>query len=275
MKWTCKANTPLLDELKAKMPEASKTTLRQMLKSERVFVDGKVIKKNIPLNQGATCEVGNRKIYEGDLEIYYEDEDIVVVNKPEGLLSVATKKEPFQTLHAKLKERYKRVWPVQRLDKKTSGVLVFALNHEAKEGLKEQFMEHSIVREYRAIVVGEIPKSGVWKHKLVEDGNLKMHVTHGKGLYAETHFKVLSRKKSRSFVSFRLKTGKKNQIRVQASHMGCPIWGDVKYGGKEMQAERMYLHAHLLKFSHPITGEKMEFTSPIPFGLNKDFDTIG
>lgn len=268
MKWSCKTNHTLLDELLSKMPEASKTTLRTMLKDERVIVDGQIIKKNIAIAIGAQIELGQKKIYDNDLEIYYHDDDIVVVEKPDGLLSVATKKEPFLTLHAKLKERYGRVWPVHRLDKKTSGVVVFALNHEAKEGLKEQFMNHSIVREYRAIVVGDIPKQGVWKHKLVEDGNLKMHVTTGKGLYAETHFKVLKSKKDRHFVAFKLKTGKKNQIRVQASHMGCPILGDNKYGNQEVKSERMCLHAHKLEFNHPITGEKMSYVSSIPFGIN-------
>lgn len=256
------------------MTDASRTTLRQMLREERVAVDGEFVKKNIDLDVGAEIELHQKKTYETDLTIYHLDEDIVVVEKPHGLLTVATKKEPFNTLHNKLKDLYGRVWPVQRLDKETSGVLVFALNVEAKEKLKEQFMDHAVYREYRAVVHGDIPKKGVWKHQLVEDGNLKMHVTTAKGLYAETHFEVLEKKDSLSFVSFRLKTGKKNQIRVQASHMECPILGDKKYGNSQVKCERMYLHAHKLGFKHPVTGKKMSFTSSIPFRLNELFGSI-
>ena len=274
MRWKCQKKHSLLDELKCKMPEASKTTLRQMLREERVLINNEFAKKNIDLNPGNIIELGQKKTYETDLTIYHLDEDIVVVEKPHGLLSVATKKEPFNTLHNKLKDLYGRVWPVQRLDKETSGVLVFALSIEAKEKLKEQFMDHAVFREYRAIVHGDIPKKGTWKHQLVEDGNLKMHVTNVKGLYAETHFEVIDTKDPLSFVSFRLKTGKKNQIRVQASHMECPILGDKKYGNLQIKCERMYLHAHKLGFKHPITGKNMSFTSSIPFEINDLFGSI-
>ncbi len=267
MKWICRQNQTLLNDLAEKMPEASKTTLRSMIKEGRVKVDGAVTKQNISLTQGAACELSGKKIYDTDLEIYYDDDDIVVVNKPEGLLSVSTAKELHNTLHMKLKKKYSRVWPVHRLDKETSGVLVFALNHAAKEGLKKQFIDHSIEREYRAIVVGNIPDKGIWRHHLVEDGNFRMHITDSTGLYAETHFEVLDREDDLALVRFMLKTGKKNQIRVQASHMGFPILGDKKYAERELRSTRMFLHAHKLHFNHPITKKKMSFNSPIPFSI--------
>ena len=267
MRWICQNEHTLLDELALKMPQASKSTLNKSIKDERVVVDECVTKRNISLSKGAKCEFKVKKKYIDDIEVYYEDRDIVVVEKPEGLLTVATSRELFFTLHAKLKKKFQRVWPVHRLDRETSGVLVFALNEKAREGLIAQFKDHSIVREYRAIVVGDLPESGVWKHRLVEDGNLKMHVTAGSGLQAETYFKRLDKKGKQNFVQFILKTGKKNQIRVQSSFMGFPILGDKKYANRELRRERMFLHAHHLGFSHPITKKELSFFSPIPFSI--------
>lgn len=267
MKWVCKDNRIVLDELAEKMPEASKGTLREILKEGRFLVKEQVVKSNISLQKGDVCEIKAKKKYTSDIEILYEDKEIIVVEKPEGLLSVATSREIEHTLHNKLKRRFSRVWPVHRLDRETSGLLVFALTEEARSGLIEQFSKHTIEREYRAIVVGKIPQNGIWKHHLVEDGNLKMHVTHQNGMYAETHFTRLEIKGGNSFVQFKLKTGKKNQIRVQSSAMGFPILGDKKYGTMELDADRMYLHAHKLGFFHPISKKKMVFYSPIPFSI--------
>ncbi len=266
MRWVCEQSCMALDALARCMPEASKNTLRSVLGDGRFFVNDQVVKKNLSLLPGAICELKQKKKFLDDIEILYEDKDIVVVDKPEGLLSVATDRETEFTLHAKLKQRYGQVSTVQRLDRETSGVLVFALNGKAREGLIGQFANHSIIREYRAIVIGNIPQKGTWRHHLVEDGNLKMHVTSHGGVLAETHFERLEERDNLSLVRFQLTTGKKNQIRVQSSYMGFPILGDKKYGkNDEFQSDRMYLHAHHLGFFHPLTKKKLSFFSPIPF----------
>ncbi len=268
MRWVCEENCMAMDALSRCMPDASKNTLRDILGEGRLIVNDQIVKKNLSIASGAICELKQKKKFLDDIEILYEDKDIVVVDKPEGLLSVATDRETDFTLHAKLKQRYGQVSTVQRLDRETSGVLVFALNGKSREGLIAQFANHSIIREYRAIVVGAIPEKGTWKHHLVEDGNLKMHVTHHGGVFAETHFERLETRDNLSLVRFQLTTGKKNQIRVQSSYMGFPVLGDKKYGNNEIQWARMCLHAHRLGFFHPLTKKALSFFSPIPFCIS-------
>ena len=244
-----------------------------------------------------------RRLVEGVTALYVDDH-LVVVEKPEGLLSVATDFETKKTLHAMLKKSYPTVWPVHRLDRETSGVMVFALSYAAKEGLKKQFMTHEIYREYQALVDGAFSGKGSWKHEIYEDASYFMRVVspnakkpeqthtqvalmpkrtpkqhpineedidiHIKSCPKEselaiTHYEALEQKKWSTRVKFVLETGKKNQIRVQAAHEGHPIVGDKKYGSKNMFLKRLALHAHRLEFTHPVTQKRLTFTSPTPF----------
>lgn len=201
MKWTCEQPKPLLEELKIRLPEASTTTLRKGLVNGRVSLNGEIVKKNLSLNKGDLCTWGEKAKFVDEISILYEDDHIVVVDKPEGLLSVATARQTVHTLLYKLKGRYTNIWPVHRLDRETSGLLVFARTQLTYRSLSQQFRDHSITREYGAIVIGNPPQKGIWKHHLVEDGNLKMHVAK-EGELAETHFKVIGRKEEKCLVRF-------------------------------------------------------------------------
>lgn len=245
---------------------ASNSALKKLYKQGKVAVDGSYLQHNTRLKPGQTLQLFLQKKFLGKIPLLYEDESIVVVDKPEGLLSVATDKEGFNTLHAFLKKHYGRVWPVHRLDRETSGVMIFALTDETKELLKEQFMKHTIYREYYGIVQGRLEGKGTWQHYLVEDKNFHVHVhPRDEGELAITHYEVVKNTPLTTSVKFVLKTGKKNQIRVQASHMGHPILGDKKYGEVNQKADRLYLHAHKLSFIHPYTKKTLSFISPKRF----------
>lgn len=254
----------VLEALSKQFPETSKTSLKKMIEQGRVKVDRDIIKKNIPLSPKQTVQVLPKKRFRDQLTIYYEDEHIVVVEKPEGLLSVKTERGEEPSMHEYLKREFSTVWPVQRLDRETSGVMVFALTLEAKEGLKAQFMTHEIYREYYGLVQGHLIGSGTWKSKLLDDKNFVVKV-HPDGELAITHYTAIKKTKATTKVKFVLETGKKNQIRVHASEAGHPILGDKKYGTSELTIGRLALHAHKLGFNHPITGKRLFFLSPKPF----------
>ncbi|MBM3193200.1 MAG: RluA family pseudouridine synthase [Chlamydiae bacterium] len=259
-------NAHLLDILSSKLPDSSKNSLRELIKHRRVLVGDCLATHNIevPPNQEVTI-LPKRKLIEGVTSLYADDH-LVVVDKPEGLLSVATDFEEKKTLHAMLKKAYPSVWPVQRLDRETSGVMVYAISFAAKEDLKKQFMQHTIYREYEALVEGEFSGKGTWKHRLYEDSSYFMKVSPNEdGELAITHYQVIEAKRKVSRVRFVLETGKKNQIRVQTSYQGHPIIGDKKYGSGPSFLKRLALHAHKLEFVHPITKKKLSFTSPVPF----------
>lgn len=256
----------LLEKLTLEYPDSSRSTLRKWLKGGRILVDGKKVQEPHALiedNAQVTLKE-KQKFLELDIEVLYEDRDLVVVNKPEGVLSVATAFQENETVHGVLKRHYPRAFPVHRLDRETSGVMVIALTEEAREGLKEQFHDHTIDRKYVAIVRGKLEGEGTWECRLLEDKNYFVR-PHPKGALARTHYKVLNTRGKTSAVEFTLETGKKNQIRAQSLAAGFPIMGDQKYG--DTASGRLHLHAEHLAFDHPITGKKMFFTSPTPFEI--------
>lgn len=254
----------ILQALANQFPQTSKSSLKKMITQGRVKVGHEIVKKNLPLGPKQTVVVLPRKRFRENLTIYYEDEHIIVVEKPEGLLSVDTEKGGEPSMHDYLKREFSKVWPVQRLDRETSGVMVFALSLEAKEALKAQFITHEIYREYYAIVQGTLVGSGTWQTKLLDDKNFVVKV-HPDGELAITHYTALKKTKATTRVKFVLETGKKNQIRVQAAEAGFPLLGDKKYGNSEFTIGRLALHAHKLGFKHPILEKKLLFTSPKPF----------
>jgi tRNA pseudouridine32 synthase/23S rRNA pseudouridine746 synthase/23S rRNA pseudouridine1911/1915/1917 synthase len=269
-------NRPLLDLLIEQFPESSKTTIRSWIKEGRVSVDGKPVTiASMIIAPEQKIILGNRKKFlEEGIRILYEDSHIVAVDKPEGILSVATDFQKQLTVHAFLKKRY---YPapaqvVHRLDQETSGVMIFARSNVAWDRLKKIFEAHDIERSYTAIVEGHFIKpSGTWQGYLVEDANYHVHQTKDEteGRLAITHFEVKAISKRYSRINCRLETGRKNQIRVHCQDAGYPIAGDKKYGAMTDPIKRLCLHAHFLSFNHPITGKKMSFESPIPEGFFK------
>ncbi|MCB1067052.1 MAG: RluA family pseudouridine synthase [Simkania sp.] len=265
----------LLEVLEELFPDSSKTTLRSWIKNGRFIRDGQLLRSpQIVISKGTELSFeGKVKHSSFGIKILYEDKDIVVVQKPAGLLSVATHFEEKETVHAALKSRgvAKRVLPVHRLDRETSGVMVFAYTERAKEGLKKQFHLHTMGRQYLAVLEGSIEeKKGMWKSMLKEDANYFVS-SHPEGKEAITHYKVVQRKGDYTAVQVTLETGRKNQIRAHASEAGFPVVGDMKYGATKNPLGRLGLHASLLSFIHPVTKKKMEFKSLPPPTFNRYF----
>jgi 23S rRNA pseudouridine1911/1915/1917 synthase len=268
--------TTLLDRLAALYPDSSRTTLRQMLEKGRVRVNG-VVEKNAKrvLEADELLEVGQKSIpppLPPGLAILHEDDDVIVVLKTNGLLTVATEREREQTAQAFLNVYLKskgeeRIHVVHRLDRETSGVLIFAKNFPAREALKAKFAEHDVDRVYIAIVDGALePPNGTIRSYLAEDRSLRMRsVTNDPDAkLAVTHYRTIETRGRWSMLEVTLETGRKNQIRAHLSEAGHPVAGDQLYGSTVNPLGRLGLHAKLLGFDHPTTGVRMTFTAPLP-----------
>lgn len=271
MKYLAPSNLTLLEALAHLSPQSSKNTLRSWIKEGRVQVDEDIAKNSsLIVLKGQCVTVGQRKkVICPGLSLVYEDQDIVVVDKPTGLLSVATAFEKGETVHALLKAHYhpRKVFVIHRLDQDTSGVMLFALNQAAYEQLKELFAAHAIERAYTAIVEGQICNSkGTWKSYQYEDSQYMVHETEDetKGRLAITHFRALASSKRYTLLQLQLETGRKNQIRVHCQSAGHSVVGDKKYGAQSNPLKRLCLHAHLLAFQHPFSKKHLRFESPIP-----------
>ena len=265
---------PLLERLKQTFPDSSNRTLRIWLETKRIEVNGKILTKaNALVSETSNVTLlKKKKMLESDVEILYEDSDLIVVNKPKGLLSVTTDKKDAFSLHQVIKnyKNKEKITPVHRLDRDVSGVMVFPLNDLSYQGLKEQFIKHTIFREYRLLVEGKMQeKKGTWQSYLFEDANYYVHSAKNPSegaQFATTHFEVLKATPNRTFVKCILETGRKNQIRAHCRAAGFPIVGDKKYGASVKGP--IALHAHCLHFTHPITKKKLKFTSDLPSIFN-------
>jgi 23S rRNA pseudouridine1911/1915/1917 synthase len=268
---------PLLDVLAERFPQSTRSTLRQMLKDKRVEVNGRVV-----VNAKATVGDADRlrlidrvkrraEPLEWPFEVVYEDEHLLVVDKPAGLLTATNPREKRPTLLAMVKQyacgdRDARVGLVHRLDREASGLLVFSKSDEAYESLKDQFYKHTVERVYLAVARGTPnPPKGSITHDLFElpDGRVVRSRIPGKGATATTHYEVVSRIKGRSLLRVTLETGRKHQIRSQLSSRGHPIVGDAMYGGDASDAG-LLLRAVVLGVDHPATGERMRWEVAVP-----------
>ena len=208
------------------------------------------------------------------LDIIYEDKELLVVNKKAHQLTVATDKGEVNTLYREvfdyLHKKNQKVFVVHRLDKDTSGVIVFAKNEQIKRALQDSWNDYSELREYYAIVEGRVEeKTGTIKEYLTESKTLHTFATSkDKGKLAITHFETIYASKNYSVLKVTIDTGRKNQIRVALANMGHPIIGDKNYGSTKNPLRRMCLHHRCLKLKHPFKNHIFEFVSPIP----KEFD---
>lgn len=277
MKYKVTKDMTLLEALSSFAPDCSKSTLRIWLKNERVEVDGELQKiAATKVLAGQEVEVHDKaKLTEsGEIRIIYEDQHIVAIEKPSGMLSVATAFETSKTAHSFLKKHFrpKKIYVVHRLDQDTSGVMIFALSEEAYTVLKDMFEHHLLERAYTAIIEGRLPDlRGTWESYLIEDDNYVVRETQDEteGRLAITHYDVIRTSKNYSALSLHLETGRKNQIRVHCQNSGHSIVGDKKYGSRTNPIKRLCLHAHLLAFDHPITKKRMRFESPLPEEFKK------
>lgn len=267
----CAEDSGLLDLLAKFFPDSSKATLRALISDGRIYIAGVVAKSaKQQVNKGQEIGLKDKvRMVENQIPIVYEDNAIIVINKPEGLLSVSTVFEKAETAHALLKRKYfpRPIYVVHRLDQDTSGVMVFAFSEQSLEGLKKKFLTHDIERRYTAIVEGKLTlQKGTWQSYLHENANyvVKSVEDSEEGELAITHYEVKACNRIYSRLELTLETGKKNQIRVQCQDAGHPIVGDKKYGSRSNPLKRLGLHAHYLAFAHPLTGKKMSFSSPVP-----------
>jgi len=271
MKYIAPVDIPILDALVQLFPQSSKNSLRSWVKEGRVEVNDEIIKnpstlvlKNQPVNIGQ-----RKKIIRHGIPIIYEDQDVVIVNKPTGLLSVSTAFEKGETVHALLKTHYhpRKVYVVHRLDQDTSGVMLFALNQAACDKLKDLFEVHDIERAYTAIIEGQLSTSeGTWQSYQYEDSQYMVHETEDEnfGRKAITHYTTITSAKHYSWIELKLETGRKNQIRVHCQTAGHSVVGDKKYGATSNPIKRLCLHAHLLAFLHPFSKKKLRFEAAPP-----------
>jgi 23S rRNA pseudouridine1911/1915/1917 synthase len=260
------------------VPGASNRTLRQMLSQGRISVNGVPCPfANHPIVPGDVLEIGPRRMPQKlphGLDILYEDSDILVVQKPDGLLTVATIDERDRTVFAYLRNYLRernpkqKLYIVHRLDKFASGILVFARSERVQSALQDIFHRHDIQRKYWAIVEGTVEKDrGTIRSNLVQDRSLRMHSTNNsrQGKVAVTHYRVLRRLRDTTALEVTLETGRKNQIRAHLSEMGHPIVGDRAYGSAQNPLGRLGLHAFHLGFKHPTQGNLQTFqTDPPP-----------
>ena len=267
---------PLLEWLLSNL-KGSKSKIKATLQGRGIKVNGKVVTQfDYQLEPGAKVSVSqtkkNDKFKSRYVKIVYEDRWLVVVEKNPGILSMAAGprslnvKSVLDDYFHKSRQSC-RAHVVHRLDRDTSGLMIYAKDMETEQILEHNWHDIVYDRRYVAVVSGEMADDEGTVANWLRDN--KAYVTYSSpvdngGKYAVTHFHVLDRTTEHSLVEFQLETGRKNQIRVHTADMGHPVCGDSKYGNGDDPIHRLCLHAYVLCFWHPITRERMEFESPIP-----------
>jgi 23S rRNA pseudouridine1911/1915/1917 synthase len=282
---TVKESAELLPFLFAHWPEQKKKQVRMWLKFQSVMVNGRAISQfNHLLKPGDVVGIRTDRFavpkttLPSGMKICFEDATLLVIDKPENLLSIASEAEQEKTAYFQLTDYLRRgqekgrerVWIVHRLDRETSGLMVFAKTEEVKYRLQGGWDQFE--KRYEAVIEGQLPKAaGTFESDLNETNPYKVFSAPASEItrHAVTHYRVLAKSVWRSLVQLTLETGRRHQIRVHLADAGCPIVGDEKYGAKSDPAKRLGLHACGLRFPHPVSGEEMKFESPLPKALQK------
>lgn len=279
--------------LSQELVDYSRSQIQQWLKDERVMVNGTTVKANYKVKAGdqVTIAVPEPTVLELTpenipLEIVYEDEDVAVVNKPQGMVVHPSAGHPNGTLVNALLFHMQnlssindviRPGIVHRIDKDTSGLLMIAKNDFAHESLAKQLKEKTSLRKYVALVHGVIPhEKGVIDAPIGRSKtDRKMQAVIEEGKPAVTHFQVLERFADFTLVELQLETGRTHQIRVHMKYIGYPLAGDPVYGPKKtLPGKGQFLHAQVLGFEHPRTGEFLTFTAPLPEIFQKTLEKL-
>lgn len=277
------AETPLLERLYAAMADRKRTTVKDYLKYGQVRVNGEVTTQfDQQLKPDDLLEVNLSRpfvtFYNRRMKLVYEDDDILVVNKGYGLLSMGNDKIKEGTAYSILREYLKtqdprnKLFIVHRLDQHTSGLMVFAKSIEAKEKLQHNWNNMVLRRQYVCVVEGRLdPPDGEVKSYLAENSQHIVYSTDdpARGQLAYTRYTSMANGNGYTLVDVQLETGRKNQIRVHMKDLGHPIAGDRKYGAKSSPIQRLALHAMTLRFVHPITRKLMDFSTPVPQSFQK------
>lgn len=282
--WIVEESTELLKFLFKMMPSRSRKAVKGILGRGQVVVNGEATTQfNDALRPGDRVQihsrVANYDVKMTGVKILHEDDDVIVIEKEAGLLSITSEKERHMTAYRQLTDYVQsihaknRIFVVHRLDRDTSGVMLFAKSKTVQQRLQNAWQEVVPERAYIALVEGSVKKDDTITSWLTEDKTFTMRSSPrpNKGQRAVTHYKVLKSNRDFSLLQVNLETGRKNQIRVHMKDLGHPIVGDKKYGSRNNIIGRLGLHAHSIAFTHPATGETLRFESKIPKSFTRKF----
>ena len=258
--------------------DLSNKTIKNYIKNKMVKVNGKIITNSShPLNVGDKIEISYSKstVNNDELDILYEDEYLIAINKPCGLLSISNEKEKIVTAYRKVSDYVKRnkgkfIFVVHRLDQDTSGILLFSKNEKIRDKMQDNWNTLVKKRGYLAITDGKMSGSGTIHTYLLENSKQFIYSSKNKeGKEAITHYTVIKNRNNYSLVQVFIDTGRRNQIRVHLSERGYPIVGDKKYKCKTNPIKRLCLHANILEFIHPVTKKLIHIESEMPNEMKK------
>jgi len=263
----------ILDYLVNNINDMTKKKAKNLLRYKEISVNQKTITNaNYMLKKGDMIAIVKNRL-KNDFEIIYEDHNIIVVNKKAGLLTISTENEKINTLYHKVsqyvksKNKNNNIFIIHRLDRDTSGVVMFAKSEKIKKLYQNNWNDLVIGRYYVAIVEGVLEKKrGIINSKLKENKEGYVYCSKD-GKEAITEYEVIKENKLYSLLKINIKTGRKNQIRVHMKSINHPIVGDKKYGSKKKE-KRLYLHASILELKNPITGKIEKYSSKIPKQFN-------
>ena len=274
---------PLLAWLLETLKPMNRTRVKQLLKHGSISVNGlPTTKHDHPLKPGDRVtiarggEAADRSLEKAKIVILYEDDALIAIDKPAGLLTVATEAERTDTAFARLKTHLAtrdlgRPFVVHRLDRDTSGLMLFARTAEARDQFQEAW--ETVTKTYLAVVEGQPRQAeGTIENFLAEGDDYRVRVCRegdANAKKAVSRYRVLKTKERFSLIEVELVTGRKHQIRVHLKGLACPIIGDPLYGKAANPANRLGLHAARLSFTHPLTGERVQLESPLPYALRR------
>ncbi len=269
MKLIVKENSVLVDYL-LNHTDYTKTKLKSLFKYKNITVNGKVpTNLNVNIKKNDNLEISKEKkvVSIGTIDIVYEDSDYLVVNKPSGMLTISTDKEKERTLYHKVreyvasKEKREKIFIVHRLDRETSGLVLFCKNEKLRDKLQENWENVAILREYACVVSGILEKKKDRLVNYLKENKANMVYIASDGKKAITNYEVI-KEDNNSLLKVVIETGRKNQIRAQLSNIGNPIIGDKKYGNSK--GKKMLLCANKLNIRDPRTGKVLSFEINIP-----------
>ena len=278
MTWTADSEGTLMDTLLGKITDHKRTAVKSLLKYGQVALNSTPVTQfDLAVHPGDKLSVNFTRPFvvfsSSKIRLVYEDDDIIVINKNNGVLSVSTDNKKDGTAYSILRDYLKRKNPnfklfiIHRLDRDTSGLMMFAKNIEAKEAMQHNWNNMVLNRKYVAVVEGKVEQEeGTIRSYLAENSQFAVYSTDNPedGQLAITRYKRLKMGNGYSLMELELDTGRKNQIRVHMKDLGHPIAGDKKYGAKTSPLHRLALHARTLHFVHPVTRKEMKFETPVP-----------
>lgn len=270
MKFICNKDDELFNYLRLNISNKSKNNIKSLLKNECILVNNKIITKyNYIVKNGDIIEINKSKKINCDLDIIYEDNNIIVVNKPSKLLTISNKNEKENTLYRMvsdyLKKDKKKVFVIHRLDYDTSGVIMFAKDRKVQELYQSKWNDLAKVREYTAVVEGITDNKGHIESYLKQTKTLLVYSSRSKdGYFAVTDYEKITNNSKYSLLKIHISTGRRNQIRCHMHDINHPILGDSRYNSKYNPINRLALHANKLIITDPISNKDFTFISKVP-----------